>query len=362
MNFGKTIVEDLSDIEVPQGYLRSPAHGQRLLSIGDRLPLLICGVAGVAGFNGFHHFRRKYGHVVMGQRAANNWPLSADGIVGCDLEDYDAVARLIDHVKPRAIWNCGGSCALKSCERDPAMAQRVNVDGVQNLLQCMKGRDIRFVHCSIDLVFSGIGGGNYRESDPVDPVTVYGKTMVEAEQRITEQMPSACILRISLPMGVSFNGHAGAIDWIQARFAKNKPATLYFDEIRTPTYVECLNEVAEEILAGDLAGVFHAGGPRGLSLYQIAQIVNRIGGYHPDNLLGCPRIDAGPMPPRAGNVTMNSEKLSNALGRLPFCPWPLTPNFIPTNREWHYRRQEPGSPELLAACLYDRPLSNGYRR
>ena len=58
--------------------------------------------------------------------------------------------------------------------------------------------------------------------------------MWEAEQLISNVRPEACILRISLPMGISFNGHAGAIDWIQSRFQKLKPATLYYDEVRTP--------------------------------------------------------------------------------------------------------------------------------
>ena len=82
-------------------------------------------------------------------------------------------------------------------------------------------------------------------------------------------------------MGVSFNGHAGAIDWIQSRFKKSKPATLYFDEVRTPTYTDCLNRLCETVLASDLAGLYHAGGPRPLSLYKIAQIINRVGGYDP---------------------------------------------------------------------------------
>ena len=127
-------------------------------------------------------------------------------------------------------------------------------------------------------------------------------------------MPHACILRISLPMGISFNGHAGAIDWIQSRFKKGRPATLYFDEIRTPAYTDCLNRLYERVLASDLPGVYHAGGPRALSLYQIAQIINRVGGYDPELLMGCPRIEAGPIPPRAGDVTMNSNALWDALG------------------------------------------------
>ena len=125
----------------------------------------------------------------------------------------------------------------------------------------------------------------------------------------------AAILRISLPMGPSFNRHAGAIDWIQSRFRHGRPATLYFDEVRSCTYTDDLNRVFERFLAGRQAGIFHCGGPRPMTLYQIAQIVNRVGGYDPHLLKGCPRIDAGPMPPRAGNVSMNSDKLIAALGR-----------------------------------------------
>jgi dTDP-4-dehydrorhamnose reductase len=169
-------------------------------------------------------------------------------------------------------------------------------------------------------------------------------------------MPEACILRISLPMGVSFNGHAGAIDWIQSRFKKGRPATLYFDEIRTPAYTDCLNRLYERVLASDLAGIYHAGGPRALSLYQIAQIVNRVGGYDPHLLMGCPRREAGPVPPRAGNVAMNSRALAEALDDEPLDPWPYDPTLVPAHRDWHHDRGgTAGSRELLARILYRNP-------
>jgi dTDP-4-dehydrorhamnose reductase len=318
--------------------------------------LLITGIAGVAGYNAFSFFRKKFGEQVIGLRPVKNWPLSGEGIVGCDIEDERRFQELIEQHGIRSILNCGGSCALKACELDPEMAERVNVHGIKSLLNAIQRTDIRLIHLSIDLVFSGNGDGDYVEADAPDPVTVYGKTMVSAERLILEQRPSACILRISLPMGISFNGHAGAIDWIQSRFAKNKPATLYFDEIRTPTYVECLNETIEEVFARRLTGLFHAGGPTKLSLYQIAQIVNRVGGYDPKRLMGCPRIEAGPMPPRAGNVTMNSSKLATALGREPFLAWPLREDHLPDSRNWHFDREKwPGSPCRIFSDLYERP-------
>lgn len=321
------------------------------------LPLLVTGVAGVAGYNAFHYFRTRYPGQVIGTRRTDNWRLSGPGIEPCDTHNRDHLKRLFDRYQFASVLNCEGSCKLKSCELDPDMARRVNVGGVSALLDVTESSSVRFVHLSVDLVFSGTGDGDHVEEDPPDPVTVYGRTMLDAEQLIVARRAAACILRISLPMGISFNGHAGAIDWIQSRFANRRPATLYFDEVRTPTYTDCLNLTFHAVLASRLHGLYHAGGPQRLSLYEIAQIVNRVGGYDPRYLIGCPRFDAGPIPPRAGDVTMNSDKLAHALGYRPFAAWPLDPSWIPTHRDWHHERpaDECRNPNVLAEVLYRNP-------
>lgn len=319
------------------------------------LPLLVTGVAGVAGYNAFQHFHRLYPGRVIGTRRTENFRLQGPGIVGLDVDDHRGFRELFARHRFAAVLNCEGTCALRACELDPPMAWRVNVLGVQNLLEQLGGQG-RLVHLSIDLVYSGTRGGRHREPDPTDPVTVYGRTMEQAERLVLDAHPAASVLRISLPMGISFNGHAGAIDWIQSRFRQGKPATLYFDEIRTPTYCDCLNRVCAEALARPaLRGVFHAGGPRRLSLFEIAQIVNRIGGYDPQLLQGCPRHAAGPVPPRAGDVSLDSTRLAEVLQATPFAPWPLDDRHVPADRAWHFERDEPGSPELLAEVLYRRP-------
>ncbi len=322
------------------------------------LPLLITGVSGVAGYNALAYFQALYPGQVFAIRQHDNRRLSGPGILACDAEDRAGLARLFGEHRFAAVLDCAGNCALKSCELDPVMAWRINVEAVENLVACVVDSGTRFVHLSIDLVFSGERGGSHLETDPTDPVTVYGKTMVAAEEHIAARLPDACTLRISLPMGVSFNGHAGAIDWIQSRFKKSKPATLYFDEVRTPTYTDCLNRLCADVLASNLRGLYHAGGPRALSLFEIAQIVNRVGGYDPRHLQGCPRIEAGPIPPRAGNVSMDSRRLATAIGYEPFDPWPYEDRFAPTHREWHFERDADweGSPQLLADILYNNPL------
>jgi len=321
------------------------------------LPLLITGIAGVAGYNALEYFQQRYPGQVIGIRQRDNWRLAGEGIVPCNAEDPVGLAQLFDQYQFKSVLDCAGNCALRACELDPDLAWRINVEGVRNLLDCIRNRDVRLVHLSIDLVFSGNGAGGHVEDDPTDPVTVYGKTMVASEQLIEAALPQACMLRISLPMGISFNGHAGAIDWIQSRFKKSRPATLYFDEIRTPHYTDCLNELCETMLANDLSGLFHAGGPRPLSLFRIAQVINRVGGYPPECLMGCMRAEAGPIPPRAGNVAMDCGKLVAALGYDPFDPWPYDEAFVPTHDQWHFERSasEPGSFALLQRILYRNP-------
>ena len=324
------------------------------------LPMLITGIAGVPGYNAFHHFRNKYGDQVIGLRQASMWPLKGEGIIGCDIEDAAGIERLWDRYQFQSLINCAGTCRLKSCELDPTMAHRVNVVGTENIIRGAAKHHARTIHLSIDLVFSGCLEGGYTETDRPDPVTVYGAKMVEAEQVVSNLCPDTCILRISLPMGISFSGHAGAIDWIASRFKQNKPATLYFDEVRTPTYTDCMNRLYERILADPLPGTYHAGGSRKLSLFEIAQIVNVVGGYDPGLLQGCPRIEAGPIPPRAGNVTMNSSRLIETIGYYPFDPWPYHDHLVPNDRNWHLREQSfSGSHDQVQQLLYQNPNAPG---
>jgi dTDP-4-dehydrorhamnose reductase len=323
--------------------------------LAHRLPLLVTGVSGVAGFNAFHHLHARFPGQVIGVRPHQTFRLTGHGIVPLDAEDAAGMRRLFDQYGFRAVLNAVGNCALKSCELDPAMARILNVASAEMLIDNALRHQCRVVHLSSDLVFSGTRHGHHVETDPTDPVTVYGKTMVEAEHLFAERLPQAAILRISLPMGPSFNRHAGAIDWIQSRFRAGRPATLYFDEVRSCTYCDDLNRVFDRFLAGDERGLYHLGGPRANTLYQIAQTVNRVGDYDPRLLKGCPRLEAGPMPPRAGNVSMNSDKLIELWDRVtPFRPWPASVDLWPTSRDWHFDRpaEEPRGLEEIRNRLY----------
>lgn len=322
-----------------------------------RLPLLITGITGVAGMNALFWFQKRYPGQVIGVRPVQTWQMSGPEIIGLDSEDESGLSQLFEKYGFRSVLNTTGSCALKSCELDHAMARRTNVNSADTISRLARRYDARLVHLSSDLVFSGLAGRPYREDDPTDPVTMYGKTMFLGEQAVAANDPRVAILRISLPMGPSYNHHAGAIDWIQSRFRNDRPATLYIDEVRCPTYVDDLSRVCDRVLQSDGVGIFHAGSPSGITLFRIAQVINRVGGYDSRLLKGIPRHEAGPIPPRAGDCRMDSGRLRSLLGGEEFKPWPYGSDILPQNDDWHHDRpeQEDNGQQRLRDRLYRYP-------
>src|SRR6185295_20287686 len=155
--------------------------------LAHRLPILVTGVSGVAGYNAFHQLHARFPGQVIGVRPHQTFRLTGPGIVPLDAEDAAGMRRLFDEYGFRTVLNAVGNCALKSCELDPAMAQVLNVASASMLIDNALRHQSRIVHLSSDLVFSGARQGNHVETDPTDPVTVYGKTMAQAETLFAER-------------------------------------------------------------------------------------------------------------------------------------------------------------------------------
>lgn len=317
------------------------------------LPLLVTGVTGVAGYNALAYFQSRFPDKVFGLLAPDDGRFPAPNALRAETTRFDELERLFEKYRFASVLDCAGNCALKACQLDPKIAWSLNVEIIRHLAILTRRRGVRLVHLSVDMVFGGRSEGGYRDDEPPSPVNVYGQTMAEGEKTLTEEDPYAATLRISMPMGLSFNGHAGAIDWIASRFIAGRPATLYYDEVRTPTYTDDLSRVTRAVLASDFAGILNAGGPRPVSLYQMAQIINRLGGFSPDLLFGLMKDESCPVPPRVSNCSMNSEKLAAVLGFEPFRPWPLDDEHFPTDRKWHRQRapHETGSVERMNRLL-----------
>ena len=100
----------------------------------------------------------------------------------------------------------------------------------------------KLVYVSSDHVFGG--DGVYTEESSWCPISVYGRTRVEAE-RLVLKRANSLVIRPGLGIGVSPNGRTGHLDWLRHRTLHNLPITIIEDEYRSVVW---LRELAERVL------------------------------------------------------------------------------------------------------------------
>lgn len=173
---------------------------------------------------------------------------------GIDLDDEPSVAALFARVQPRLIINCAGVCDVGTCEQSPEFAWAVNVEGTR-LLLAHAPPAARVVHCSSDHVFSG-DSGPYTEDSVPDPISVYGRTRVAAEQLVAAR-EGTLILRAGLWIGPSSTGRIGHLDWLRDRTRRRLPMTIVSDELRSAVWAEDAARRVWELARSTMCGLRH---------------------------------------------------------------------------------------------------------
>jgi dTDP-4-dehydrorhamnose reductase len=101
-----------------------------------------------------------------------------------DLAKPDDVRRVIRDVRPRLIVNAAAYTAVDQAEDDEAAARAVNADTPRIMAEEAKKIGAALVHYSTDYVFDGSKRSPYEETDPTNPLNVYGRTKLAGEQAI----------------------------------------------------------------------------------------------------------------------------------------------------------------------------------
>jgi dTDP-4-dehydrorhamnose reductase len=240
---------------------------------------------------------------------------SGENVSSVCMTDAKTLSEIRDSFRPTHVLHAAGVCDLDICEQRPDYARDINVRGAKNVTDVFAG-SCPVMYLSADLVFSGLHPpeGGYAESDEPDPVSVVGKTFVCAEREIMRS-PAWSILRLGLPMGPSIQGEKGAVDFIEGRLRRNLPLSLFHDEWRSCIGCEDLADIVIEVFARSFRGLYHCGGPKPVSLYDIGKRILEKGNYNEESLKTWSRHDDINGPPRIGNVHLNSRKIESIIGR-----------------------------------------------
>jgi len=114
-----------------------------------------------------------------------------------DITDPLKVASYLATFQPKFLINCAAYTAVDKAETDIEMATLLNATAVGILSEQSAEIGCKMIHVSTDYVFNGRGPRPYKEDDPVDPQSAYGKTKLEGEVLCQKFNPESLIIRTS---------------------------------------------------------------------------------------------------------------------------------------------------------------------
>lgn len=230
-----------------------------------------------------------------------------------DLEVAESIFDWVKKVRPELIMNCAAYTAVDRAEQEPERARRVNASAVGLLAQATNSLGAKLVTFSTDYVFDGMKPTPYVESDPTNPLSVYGRTKLEGERLALEFDPETLVIRTSWVLsGTHRNFAASILDAL-----RSGPVHVVDDQWGCPTLVDDLAPATMACLQAGAAGILHLTNQGATTWFGLAREIAEVAGFDPN--LVKPTTSAGMArpAPRPANSVLDSERIANLGVPLP---------------------------------------------
>jgi len=153
--------------------------------------LLLTGATGQVGFE-LQRALAPLGDLVVATRDGRVAGAACEQL---DLAQPEGITAVLDRVRPRVVINPAAYTAVDRAESEPALAQRINVDAVDQMARWCARHGALLLHYSTDYVFNGEASTPWREDAPTDPLGVYGRSKRDGEDAIRASGARHLILR-----------------------------------------------------------------------------------------------------------------------------------------------------------------------
>ena len=172
-----------------------------------------------------------------------------------DITDAEAVTAYMLNKRPALIINCA-TIEVDDCERNPELAQVIQVEGPHSLAHAASRIGAEFIHFSTNYVFDGREEDRspYTVRDEPNPINVYGKVKLAGESAVREASPRTFIIRTSWVYG---SGKKAFLSTVHRELLTGRPIRAVADNWANTTYVMDLVVRIEEILARERYGTYH---------------------------------------------------------------------------------------------------------
>lgn len=185
-----------------------------------------------------------------------------------DITSIESVRNYFNEFRPDKVVNFAAYTNVDGAEKERGdengLAWRLNVNGVKNLIEVCREKNIFLVQISTDFVFKGTDDnpGPYTENTTLpesnDGISWYGWTKNRAEKALHESGIRYAIVRIAYPFySAKFEGKLDFAKGFLKLFDENKLYPVFSDQILSVTNVDCLIEPLTKIIDQEIEGIFH---------------------------------------------------------------------------------------------------------
>lgn len=171
-----------------------------------------------------------------------------------DVTDKDAVRKHIKKFKPDIIFHFASITRGDECALNPEKAYTINVKGTEDISDAAAEVDASVLLVSTNEVFDGKKAEPYDEDDEPNPITVVGKTKLEAEKIIKKKNKKHFIVRTSW---LYSKWNSNFIHFVLQKAANEKKITLVKDEVSTPTFSVDLAVALQKLVQTKAYGTYH---------------------------------------------------------------------------------------------------------
>lgn len=236
----------------------------------------------------------------------------AIGLTHKDIEvkSWESCQQL-EEINPDVIINTAAFHKVGACEKDPQKTFNVNAVGAYHIAKIAKKIDAINVYIGTDYVFDGKKGEPYTETDPMNPVNVYGCSKVSGEFFTRNYSNKFYVCRVASLFGVAGASGKGG-NFVETMIKKARAGeniTVIDDMFMSPTYTfDAAQGIASLVEHSVDFGVYHVVNEGSCSWFDFAKSIFELLGLD---------VDVGRI--KTSDLNMNLAKPMNSsmhIGKL----------------------------------------------
>lgn len=235
------------------------------------------------------------------------------GYIQLDITDTKSVKELIWNFEPDYIINSGAYTNVDGCEREKELSWRINVTGVENLVNAARLVGSKIVHVSTDYIFDG-QKGPYDEHATPHPLSYYGRGKLASENVLRSSGKHWSIIRTMVVYGVANELNNNFATWLVQELSKGNKVTIVDDQIGNTTLADDLANGIYLLVKKGKKGIYNMAGSDIISRYDFAVALAKAFNFDTSLISPIKTKDLNQLAPRPLNSGLITLKAESELG------------------------------------------------